>query len=171
MSHQSLYQLPYPLYKQILIKIVENRLSSLAIDSTDMQHQLRIYQCVRILTREEQISVTTLTSFHFFSKPWLKTGAWHRCTRRSTRWRRWRCQRRTMRCTARSSKRSWRPSGRSFSEYSLKTRKWLRSWSTSSCMRTYSCCWAFHMRCCSDACLRVYIYSCRSKNISDGFES
>jgi hypothetical protein len=38
MSHQALYQLPYPLYKQILIKIVENRLSSLAIDSTDMQH-------------------------------------------------------------------------------------------------------------------------------------
>jgi hypothetical protein len=53
MSHQSLYQLPYPLYKQILIKIVENRLPSLATDSTDMQHQLRIFQCVRILTREE----------------------------------------------------------------------------------------------------------------------
>ena len=34
MSHQALYQLPYPQYKQILLKIVENRLGTLAHDPT-----------------------------------------------------------------------------------------------------------------------------------------
>ena len=35
-----------------------------------MQHQMRIYQCVRILTREDQIAVSPTTYFHInsFSK-------------------------------------------------------------------------------------------------------
>ena len=59
MSHQSVYSLPSQLYKQMLIKIVENRLDKES--SGELQHQMRIYQCIRILTREESIAVS-LTS-------------------------------------------------------------------------------------------------------------
>jgi hypothetical protein len=44
------------MYKQMMIKIVENRMHGKG-EGAELQHQMRIYQCIRILTREEQIAV------------------------------------------------------------------------------------------------------------------
>ena len=55
-SHSTVYQLPSSMYKQMMIKIVENRMHGKG-EGAELQHQMRIYQCIRILTREEQIAV------------------------------------------------------------------------------------------------------------------
>lgn len=60
-THQSVYQLQQPVYKQLLGKVLENRLANPLWDWKEgvapEQSHLRVFQCLRILTREESIAV------------------------------------------------------------------------------------------------------------------
>lgn len=57
-TYASVYQLPEPVFSELLEKILSNRINNAAwqYDKASKQHLMRILQCIRILTREPTLS-------------------------------------------------------------------------------------------------------------------